>query len=265
MDPEVVADRFFSEYLGADLSRVAEGEPCLAVSPRRGRPEMGYGYTALVWMLLTRGRMAVSVHPAVEGLVADWLRHLRSPCAAPASEAMEKLARACNSQSDVPIPDRVRVGPESSVAVCGPSTLRTVHLQEVRRVLHWDLPALSRAGLYDDSLDASIEEGTCFMTLADGEPVSLSGTHRVPHMADEVSDLNIPGTLAAHRRKGHGSTCASATTRAVVELGRIGVWGSSPDNAASLATRRALGYSDYARGFKIIAQRNSRFWAESAE
>lgn len=90
------------------------------------------------------------------------------------------------------------------------------------------------------------------------KPVSVSGTHAVPHLADEIADMNVPGTLEANRGQGFGKTAVSATTEAILAQGKVPIYMTSDGNIASIRTARSVGYVDY--GWQLRLSYCPEYW-----
>ena len=228
-------DSFFSEYLGCDVGEIGQGEIRIVASDRRCRREMGYASILAVWILIGGNRCAVSVQPPLLELVprVDLEKYrclgFQASLARKASDALDReLTISC--------------GP---VFYCTPESFRAQRLHPCHLVVADDLPSLT--GIVGDyhGLDDSIREGTCFAAMYNGKPVSVSGTHAVPHLAHVIADMNVPGTLEAYRGQGFGTTAVSATTEVILAQGKIPVYMTSDNNAASIRIAKSVGYLEY--------------------
>jgi hypothetical protein len=245
-----VVDIFFSQYFGYDIAGLAPDEPRVVASERRERHELGYGPIFAVWLLITKNRCAISLqerllYPVTQttakGILFDdcidqhWQRSLTEV----ASDVLKKDVSTAS-------------GP---IFHCTPELFRPQRLHPCRRVEVHDVPSLQEVGLYSSSLEHSIGEDTCFAAFHSGIPVALSGTHVVPHMADAVGDLNVPGTLEAYRRRGFGKTVVSHTTEAILAQEKVPIYATSDWNIASARTDQAVGYVRYGWQFRVQVQR----------
>jgi len=246
MDPQIaVLDRFYSAYLDCDISRVTPGGVWVVPSDRRDRAELHYENVFALWLLASGNRCVVSVQRPLEAAVKRAVSRL--DLAGFRAEPGQKLLRdavASGLRRDA----RIVSGP---VLNCTVRTFRPEIEHRCRRVTSSDLAALRRVGLYGGWLARSVEEGTCHAAYVDGEPVALAGTYEVPHMANEVCDLCVPGTVPEHRREGYGRAVVACTTRAVLESGRVPVYVTSDQNMASINTARSVGYTQYGWSLRV--------------
>jgi hypothetical protein len=240
-------DRFFSTYLECDLTNVAPGYAWVIPANRRELPELHYENPFALWLIATGNRCVISVRPALETAVRRqtsrlWLGAFRDPAGQKA--LIDTVARA--------------LGPKTRLAaVSGPilfastATFHLLDLHPCRQITPADRPLLTAAGLYGPYLDKSIQEGTCFAAFENENPVSVAGTWEVPHLADRIAEMCVPGTIPAKRREGYGKTALSYATRAVLNTGRIPLYITSDRNPASIACARAVGYQPYGWQFRI--------------
>lgn len=234
-------DSFFSEYLGCDIGAMEQGEMRIAASDRRCQREMGYASVFAVWILIAGNRCAMSVqHPLLELVPQLDLEKYRS------LGFHESLARKASD-----VLGRELAISRSPIFCCTPETFRAQRLHPCRRIVANDLPSLR--GIVGDyhGLDGSIREGTCFAAMHNEKPVSVSGTHAVPHLTHAIADMNVPGTLEAYRGQGFGKTAVSSTTEAALAQGKIPVYVTSDSNMASIKTARSVGYLDYGWQLKL--------------
>ncbi len=242
-----VLDAFFSEYLGCDIRDIVPGHTCITATPRREQRELHHPDSFALWMLIAQSRCAISVHGPLlrtvskiaHGLGIEGFRH---PLAV--KRFVVAVTRGLGLREGISSTS----GP---VLYCTNTTLRPARLHPCRPVTPADLPAVRATGLYDSSLEQSVTDGTCFAAFDDGRPVSLAGTLAVPHMADSVADMHIPGTIATHRRRGFGRTAVSHATGAVIDRNRVPVYLTSDRNAASVETAHSVGYREYGWQFRV--------------
>ncbi|MEO0082279.1 MAG: hypothetical protein ABIL25_08315 [candidate division WOR-3 bacterium] len=245
--PIAVLDDFFSEYLGCDLSLVPPGKTVITASSRRERPELLYGYTFPLWMILTQSRCAISVQGrllrAVSGLARTiGLANLRRP------EAARRFVVAATRVLGI----RARVSSSSGpIFYCLRENLRFWQVHPCRPIEPDDIPTIAATGMAGSWLEHSVHERTAFAAYHGKRPVSIAGTFPVPHMADRVADIAVPGTIEEFRNQGFGRTAVAHTTRAVLELGRIPVYSTSDANVASQRTALATGYFEYGWQFRV--------------
>uniref|UniRef100_A0A7C4GCX6 Uncharacterized protein n=1 Tax=candidate division WOR-3 bacterium TaxID=2052148 RepID=A0A7C4GCX6_UNCW3 len=247
VDPITVLDAFFSGYLECDLSRVTPGRVWVIPSDRREMTELHYSSPFALWLLTSGNRCVASVQRNLEPVITRVVNHLR-PGEVRDITGQRRLLEAVAAGLRLPRGLSASSGP---VFFCTRRSFRRRDIHPCRRVQPADITALSAAGLYDSSLDSSIAAGTCFVALDGASPVSLAGTREVPHLADKVADMFVPGTIAARRREGFGQTAVSAATAAVLDSGRIPLYTTSDHNPASILTAQAVGYSQYGWQFRV--------------
>lgn len=240
-------DRFFSIYLECDLTNVTPGRVWIIPSNRRELPELHYANPFALWLLASGNRCIISVQPALEAPLKRLIARL--PPAIfhhPEGRRMiiDTVARTLNAAGRV----SAFSGP---VLFATRTSFRHVELHPCRQITPEDIPALRSAGLYDTCLEKSIAEGTCYAAFDGSDPVSLAGTREVPHLADRIAEMYVPGTIPAKRREGYGKSCLACATRAVIQSGRIPLYLTSDLNPASVATARAVGYQPYGRQFRV--------------
>ncbi|MEO0079711.1 MAG: GNAT family N-acetyltransferase, partial [candidate division WOR-3 bacterium] len=206
-----------------------------------------YADVPALWMLLTQSRCVISVQDLFFKRVSALVRvmgieRFRNP------ETVRRFVLIASKAIGVRHGVNSVSGP---VLYCTSESLLPVRLYPCRLITKEDIPALKEAGLYDSSLDYSIEQGTCFAAFDQDQPVSLAGTYPVPHMAELVAEIAVPGTIATHRRLGYGRTALSSTTEAVLNQNRVPVYITSDQNMASQDTAKAVGYRLYGWQFRI--------------
>jgi hypothetical protein len=245
--PTGILDDFFSAYLDCDLAAIPPGHALIVPSPRRERAELLYENAFAVWMFVTGSRCAISVQgnllKTVSGIAhALGVERLRDPA------TLQRLVTAAAHALGI------RQGISSSsgpVLYCTDETLRRDNRHPCFPVTLQNIEVVLDMHLYDSSLDASVREGTCFVAYVEERPVALAGTYPVPHMADKVADIAVPGVLGPWRGRGLGRTVVSHTTEAVLKRGQVPFYLTSDTNTASIATARSVGYRDYGWQFRI--------------
>ncbi|OYD17148.1 hypothetical protein CH330_00755 [candidate division WOR-3 bacterium JGI_Cruoil_03_51_56] len=242
MDKEIpVLDAFFSEYLGCDISNIVPGHTCITTSPTQEQNAFA------LWMLITQSRCIVSARGRLFKTVSRLAHTLgiertRDPI------AVKKFVIAAAKSLGIKKGVSSTSGP---VLYCTPETLRIARLHPCRSVNRFNIAAVKATGLCSPWLDKSISEGTCFAAWDEDKPVSLAGTCMVPHMADEVAEMSVPGTLAPYRGKGFGRTAVSHATEAVLKQNKVPVYITSDRNVASIATARSVGYRQYGWQYRV--------------
>jgi hypothetical protein len=245
--PTGILDDFFSLYLECELALIPPGHTVVNASPRREAPELLYDGTFALWMFVTAGRCAISVQGRLLKTVSGLAHTL----------GVERLRDATAVQHLVSATAQalgVRQGVSSSsgpVLYCTDEALRVCRDHPCFPVAPENMAVVLDTHLYDSSLDASVREGTCYVAYDGDRPVAIAGTYPVPHMAQKVADVAVPGTLGPWRGRGFGRTVVSHTTEAVLESGRVPFYITSDTNTASIHTARSVGYHDYGWQFRI--------------
>ncbi len=107
-----------------------------------------------------------------------------------------------------------------------------------------ELPAVDVGLISDRRLVASAaEHGRFFAAVDRGVIVGQGGSLAAGRVFADVG-VHVAG---ARRRRGVATACASRTCQALQYDGLIPVWGTSADNAASLAVAQKLGFVETAR------------------
>lgn len=245
-----VVDAFYSQCLGCDISKIAEGETVIAASERRLRRERSFANVFVVWVVLTKGRCCASVQERLLGPVARLLGK-DGPFDSYHGEAFQREFAEVTAEAlgltELPY---ISKGP---ISYCTPQTLTVHRLHPCRRVVSEDLPGFVEMGLCYQyhGLDESVADGTCFAAYDGDRPVALAGTHEIGIMADRITDANVPGVLEECRGRGYGKTVVSHSAEAALAIGKTPVYHTSDTNIASQRTARVSGYLDYGWQFRL--------------
>jgi hypothetical protein len=196
--PPGTIDSFFAEYLGCDLAALGPGDVVVAGSSRRYAPEPHYEHVFALWLVASGNRCAISVQSElvwpvqqvakgadVEGLTGVAGRALLAQTAA---RVLGNKERATTGS-----------GP---ILYCTSGSVRVWNVHPCRPFAPSDLPEATACGLYGTYLEPSVADRTCCVALDGPRAVSLSGTLPAAHMAAEIADVCVPGTLETHRRQG---------------------------------------------------------------
>jgi GNAT superfamily N-acetyltransferase len=140
----------------------------------------------------------------------------------------------------------------TSLLSCDAAGRREWQLQLCCPVRESDLTAVRTSGLYDESLQSSVRDGTCFAGWDGDRPVALAGVVASRAIPDKVAEISVPGTLKPWRNQGFGRTVLSHVTAVVLAVGRVPLYPVSDANAASLRTARAVGYRPW--GWQLTVQ-----------
>jgi hypothetical protein len=245
--PPRAIDSFFAEYLGCNFAALGPGEIAVAGSSRRYAPEPHYENVFVLWLVASGNRCAISVQKElvwpvqqvtsgfdVEGLTGVAGRALLA----------QTVARLLNAE------ERVSTG-SGPILYCTSGSVRVWNVHPCRPLAPADLPEATACGLYGTYLEPSVADHTCYVALDGPRPVSLSGTLPAAHMAAEIADVLVQGTLETHRRQGYAKTAVSHTTKAILDTNRIPVYITSDRNKASVATAKSVGYEPYGWAFRV--------------
>jgi GNAT superfamily N-acetyltransferase len=221
-----IIDKYLCVRMGIDLTNLTPGRTLVVESHRRLCREEGYGYLcALWWLWLADGRTAISVPPG-------------------ASPAVQVIS------PDVQDPQRLSQ-PDLAEALTGPvsAALAQAGLPAVNRS-HRDVSFACNAGL--------LRRHTCgdCRRLSDESIPAAEGlslpTHRTGLMEDRVADLGVD-TAEAYRRRGFAKTAVSAVVEHIARGGGEAFYTCRPDNHASIATARSVGFVPYGTSLVLSA------------
>ena len=128
--------------------------------------------------------------------------------------------------------------------------------EAVRRLTLEDLPLLRSApadvqgGGFEDTA-AMLSDGFVAGAIVDGR---LAGIAHVSAATDRYADIGV-ATLEPLRKCGFATAAASIVARCVQATGRIPVWSTGADNAASLRVAQKLGFVEVSRRTYVIPAR----------
>ena len=235
-------DRFFSVYLGSDLSQLSRDQIRVVGSERRYRPEVGYGFTHVLWLLVTDDRCLISTqHEIAQPMVklVESIHHLSELCS---RQFDADILRICLNA----LPDaQLSIGAGPKYICCDedfkPGTDTNVHLI-TEDALEKVIATLGDAGL---ALPYTIQEKTTFVYELDGQPVACCGTLPIGHMEDKIGDVGSVFTLPTMRNRGFAQAVVAATTQAVLRSGRVPTYSTWDANIASQRTAMSVGYKKY--------------------
>ncbi len=253
-----LVDEYHGLRLGLDLAAVEPGQVVVVETPQRLAKEQSYGYVrALWWLWLEDGRSALSVPPGT-GLAlgpyldageADGPGELAAGLVVPINAALEAAGLAAVD----------RVWADMCLA-CNGELLRTHNHGDCRRLVDDSVPPADGLGLPEQCFPNGIVYGV----VADGRVASVAFAHRSGIMEDRLADVGIE-TAPAYRRRGFAQTALSTLVAHMTETGGEARYGCSPDNAASVATARSVGFVPYARSLVLAAPRCGTREADASE
>ncbi len=243
----LILDEFFSRYLDCDLTKVSPGRVVVVPSDRRDQPEINYQNTFAIYLIATGNRCVISVQHKLETPVRNQVNRM----------SLGEFHTPRGQQQLINVVAHILGNRNLLAGVAGPILFITSHcirlhkLHHCRQITLTDIPSLSTAGLYGTYLDHSIKEGTCYAAFDKNQPVSVAGTWQVPHLADKVAEMCVPGTIPSKRREGYGKTALSYATHAVLKQNKIPIYITSERNIASIATARSVGFQPYGWQFRV--------------
>lgn len=244
-------DRYVSARLGLDLADADPGLTRVVESERRLAAEQSYGYVHALWfMWLADGRRVVSVPPGA-GLQTEALA--RDVASAPhlldeqlAEVLREPIDGALKARGLCPTNRVLR----DIVFACNDGLLRMHPLDDCRRLTDDSIPAAE--GL--DLPAHCFPDGVVYGVVGDGEVTSCAFAHRAGVMEDLVCDVGV-GTAVAFRRRGYARAAVSALVSTFTQRGSEARYSCGPNNEASIATARSVGFVPYATSLILSAPR----------
>ncbi len=236
-DPVSVLDAFFSNTIYCNLGDIPPGQTCVAPTP----PAWLKHGDILLRLIVTRSRCGLWACNRLSHAAVHLGRTLgieqfcdRETLLQTVLAAIHRLQPKTHTNTNV-------------LVYCTGRTFRPCDLQPCLRVTPDNLPAIQNSGLFESTLAAGIETGTCFAAFAGDRPVALAGTVPVPHMTDLVAEIDIPGTLDSFRGQRYGRTVLAHTTDAVIKRDRVPFLVIADNNVAALRIARHVGYHTYGR------------------
>lgn len=243
-----LVDQFHCVRMDVDVAALDPGSVAVVESPRRLQREQSYGYLqALWWMWWEDGRSAVSVPPGAGEAVREIVAGVRSSEQLHDPDLADQLTLPVNAvlrRAGLKEVDRVL---EDLVFACHRSLLRGHCDGDCRRLVDESIPAEG-----ERLPTHCFPDGIVYGVVVDGRAVCVAFAHRTGVMEDLVADLGV-GTAPAHRRRGYARTCVSAVVEHIAGGGGEARYGCSPDNAASAATARSVGFVPYGRSLILSA------------
>ena len=238
-------DRYMGLRMEVDFAALRPGKTAVVESSRRLKKELSYGYVhALWWIWLADGRSAVSVPPGSADAVRDLVGDI---------ESVDQL-------QDPGLPDRLKQPVDAALVeqgldptdrsirgigfACNGALLRRHFCGDCRQLYDGSIPAADGLSLPTHCFT----DGIVYAVVADGVAASIAYPHRSHLMADRVADLGIE-TAPAYRERGYAKAVVSAAVHHITRVGGEALYGTSPDNAASVATARSVGFVPYTTRF----------------
>ena len=236
--------------MGVDLSALKPGRLVVRESSQCLRPQQGYGYVrALWWLCLEDGRTAISVPPGAGQAVSEIASDVQSRQDLFDPELAERLKAPVNvALRECGLGDVDRTWADLCLA-CNARLLRRHKCGDCRRLTDDTIPPAEGIRLPTHCFP----DGIAYGVVADGMVVSVAFSHRTGIMEDLVADPGIE-TAEHYRRRGYAKTAVSAVVEHVTRAGGEARYGCSPDNRASIATARSVGFVPYATSMVLSAR-----------
>lgn len=235
-------ERYLSIRLDCDLAQVKRGQPCVVETPRRLQCEPSYDDIRVLWWLqLKDGRSVISVPPGA----GDEIRRIINDM--PSSEpfqnqiALHRLQDVINrvlAQQGMNAIHRVF---STLVFACNAELFRKHAHGECRRLLDASLPVADGFAWPPYTFLEHILYGV----IVDGQVVSVAAARPTGVLENRVVDVGI-ATALAYQHRGYAKTAVSAITEHIAQLGGEAVYFVRPENQASVATARSVGFVEYA-------------------
>jgi hypothetical protein len=249
--PFPLVDTYMGLLLGTDLSRLVPGRTTVVESDRRLRGQLSWGFIhALWWLWLEDGRSVVSIPPGAHSAVAEVAANVRSreelfrPGLA---EELEVPVNAVLTAAGLSAVDRVL---HDLAFACGRGLLRRHKHGDCRRLTDNSVPPAPGLSLPEQCFP----DGIVYGVLVEGLVASLAHAHRTGIMEDQVADLGVE-TAVGYRRRGYAKTVVSAVVGHLTGCGGEAIYKCSPDNQASAATARSVGFVPYGRSLVLATPR----------
>ncbi|MBM4038029.1 MAG: GNAT family N-acetyltransferase [Planctomycetes bacterium] len=245
-----LVDQYMGIRMGVDLAALEPGRVTVVESPRRLRREQSYGFVHALWFLwLDDGRAVVSVPPGAADGVSRIVSPLRDREGAFGPLLTALLKDAVDAAlRDAGLGEIERVLCDADFA-CNAELLRRHRCGDCRRLTDDSLP-IAR-GL-EDYPSHCFPDGIVYGVVDGGRVVSFANAHRPGVMEDRVADLGVI-TAPGHRRRGYAKTCVSAVVEHITRTGGEARYGCAPDNVASIATARSVGFVPYGVSLVLAA------------
>jgi ribosomal protein S18 acetylase RimI-like enzyme len=242
-------DQYMGLRMGIDLSAVKPGRVMVVESVRRLRREQSYGFIhALWWIWLEDGRSALSAPPgAGEGVakVTGAVRRAEQLLDSGIAEQLKSPVNASLRKAGLKEVDRVL----SDVCfACNAALLRLHARGDCRRLVDEGVPPAEGLRLPAHCFP----DGIVYGVVADGRVASYAFGHRAGVMEDQVADIGVE-TAPVYRRRGYAKTAVSAVVEHIARTGGEARYGCRPDNLASTATARSVGFVPYGTSLVLAA------------
>lgn len=233
--------------LGADLTAIEKGHVMVVESPRRLGAEQSYGYVhGLWWLWLADGRSVLSVPPGARAGVTQVLQDVHSSVALLDGVVVAQLREHVDTAMEAAgLPHVSRV------------LYDQVHACDWERLRPHTLPNCHQ--IHDDAIRPAaglrlprhcFPDGVVYGVVADGQIAAVAYAHRAGVMEGVVADIGVE-TATAYRGRGYAKAAVSALVWHYTERGGEAKYSCNPENVASMATARSVGFAPYARSLVL--------------
>lgn len=234
--------------MGVDVAGLLPGQVVVAESPRRLGREEGYGYVCAGWVSRwSDGRIAASVPPGIGEPVRRVLQGWPEDCLAPEPiAALRKEVDGALQLAGLKAVNRIFA---DVVFVCNRGTfIQPPQGVDCRRVAAADWPTAEGIALPQHCFP----DGVVFGAMVDGRVVSVGYSHRSGLMEAQVADLGVE-TAEEFRRKGYAKAVVAAVVAHILAAGGEARYVTRPDNFASIATAKSVGFVPYGQSLILSA------------
>jgi len=163
---------------------------------------------------------------------------------------MECLHNAINQALALHGIDAVHRAYPTTLLACDKDLLRKQEYGECRRLTDASLPVA-------DGFEwppYTFHKGILYGVVVDGQVVSVASPRPVGVLEDRVVDIGIV-TAHAYQRSGYAKTAVSALVEHITSAGGEAVYIVRPENKASVATARSIGFVEYGIGLTMRSRK----------
>ncbi len=238
--------------MGVDFSTLEPGRVTVVESPRRLKPFGTYGtIRALWWLWLADGRSAASVPPGAHQPVSKILKEARCDDAVHDLAFTADLRAAANESLNKAGLQEVDRAFKDLYFACNGLLLQPHHRSDCRHLVDESIPPADGLRLPTHCFP----DGIAYGIVADGKVVSVAWSRCHDFMEEEIADIGVE-TAPPYRKRGYAKTVVSAVVEHITRKGGEAFYGCDPDNHASVATARSVGFVPYGRGLVLSAPAN---------
>jgi len=237
MDFDIVTNKYFSRWLGVDISR-AQGINCVYSYLRNVR-QIGYSFVHALICSVHNNKVIISY--------GDWaankIKVLKDGIKAGMSVA--EMAKIIGDvYGYIPL-QRINFS-FSGVQANADRNVFARPLNKTDYAAYLDFFKACNPGCEDvlwteDYFLKSVDTGFWQGVWADGALVSVAEVPDMPFMADEAQEVGI-STLPWYRGNGYARAACSAMLKRLIDSGICPMWSTSAENAASVRLAESVGF-----------------------